>query len=139
MVPKLRSPVVEHIYLLLDLVFARFCSCCCKSVALPGPSLTLLAGADYHNFVSEASAKRRKSHLKPFKLRHPVVIGNRPPGISIDWRAWLVFCTKLMFCMTLIVAVGTAAWFFPWFRLPAIYVAIGMLISWAYLCLSRQK
>jgi hypothetical protein len=51
----------------------------------------------------------------------------------------LVFCTKLVFCATLIVVVGIAAWFFPWFRLPAIYVAIGMLISWAYVRLSRQK
>jgi len=30
-----------------------------------------------------------ENKIKPFKLRHPVVVGDRPIGIIISWRMWL--------------------------------------------------
>jgi hypothetical protein len=73
-----------------------------------------------------------ENKIKPFKLRHPVVVGDRPIGITIPWRVCLVFCTTVV-----IIVAGIVGWFYPWFRLPGAYIVIVMLISWTLLFLCR--
>ena len=74
-----------------------------------------------------------ENKIKSFKLRRPVVVGDRSTGITIPWRVWLVFCTTII-----IIVVGIIGWFYPWFRLPEAYIVIVMLISWALLLLNRS-
>jgi hypothetical protein len=78
--------------------------------------------------VLDAITKRKKA-TKPFKLRRPVVVGERPAGITIPWKVLLVFCAMV------IIVLGIIAWFYPWFRLPAAYIAVTILVFLA--CLSR--
>jgi hypothetical protein len=73
-----------------------------------------------------------ENKIKPFKLRRPVVVGDRPVGITIPWRMGLVFCT------TVIIVVGIVGWFHPWFRLPEAYIVIVMLIFWTFLLRYRS-
>src|SRR5260221_2942190 len=48
-----------------------------------------------------------ETKIKPFKLRHPVVVGDRPIGIIISWRMCLMFCTIVVF-----IVAGIGGWVF---------------------------
>jgi hypothetical protein len=74
-----------------------------------------------------------ETKIKPFKLRHPVVVGDRPIGIIISWRMCLMFCTIVVF-----IVAGIGGWFYPWVRLVGAYIVIVMLISWTLLFLYRS-
>jgi hypothetical protein len=43
--------------------------------------------------------------LKPFKLRRPLLVGERPTGIIVPWQVWLVFCAIV------IIVAGIVGWF----------------------------
>jgi hypothetical protein len=73
-----------------------------------------------------------ENKIKPFKLRRPVVVGDRPIGITIPWRMCLVFC------MTVIIVVGIVGWFDPWLRLPEVYIVVVMLIFCTFLLRYRS-
>jgi hypothetical protein len=64
-----------------------------------------------------------------------MVVGYRSDAITVPWMVWFVFFT------TVIIAAGFVGWFYPWFRLAAIYIVVVILTSWA--CLhhyrSREK
>src|SRR5258708_30536461 len=49
-----------------------------------------------------------ETKIKPFKLRHPVVVGDRPIGVIISWRMCLMFCTIVVF-----IVAGSCGPFFP--------------------------
>jgi Flp pilus assembly protein TadB len=72
--------------------------------------------------------------LKPFKLRRPLLVGERPTGIIVPWQVWLVFCAIV------IIVAGIVSWFHPWFGLPAAYIVITILIfAWLFRYQSQQK
>ena len=74
-----------------------------------------------------------ETKIKRFKLRHPVVVGDRPIGIIISWRMCLMFCTIVVF-----IVAGIGGWFYPWVRLVGAYIVVVMLISWTLLFLYRS-
>ena len=74
-----------------------------------------------------------ENRIKQFKLRHPVVVGDRSIGITVPWRVCLVFCTIVVF-----IVAGIVGWFYPWVRLVGAYIVIVMLISWTLSCLYRS-
>jgi hypothetical protein len=65
--------------------------------------------------------------IKRFKLRRPVILGERPAGITIPWQVFLVFCSMV------IIVLGIIGWFYPWFCLPVACIAILIFLA----CLSR--
>jgi hypothetical protein len=77
--------------------------------------------------------------IKPFKLRRPVILGERPGGITIPWRELLVFCSMvirevfLVLCSMVIIVLGIIGWFYPWFCLPVACIATLIFLA----CLSR--
>ena len=74
-----------------------------------------------------------ENRIKQFKLRHPVVVGDRSIGITVPWRMCLVFCTIVVF-----IVAGIVGWFYPWVRLAGAYIVVVMLISWTLLFLYRS-
>jgi hypothetical protein len=68
--------------------------------------------------------------LKPFKLRRPLLVGERPAGITVARQVWVVFCAIV------IIVAGIVGWFHPWFRLPEAYFVTTILII---ACLSRYQ
>ena len=74
-----------------------------------------------------------ENRIKQFKLRHPVVVGDRSIGITVPWRLCLVFCTIVVF-----IVAGIVGWFYPWVRLAGAYIVVVMLISWTLLFLYRS-
>ena len=74
-----------------------------------------------------------ENRIKQFKLRHPVVVGDRSSGITVPWRMCLVFCTIVVF-----IVAGIVGWFYPWVRLAGAYIVVVMLISWTLLFLYRS-
>ena len=74
-----------------------------------------------------------ENRIKQFKLRHPVVVGDRSIGITVPWRMCLVFCTIVVF-----IVAGIVGWFHPWVRLAGAYIVVVMLISWTLLFLYRS-
>jgi hypothetical protein len=84
--------------------------------------------------VFETIAKVEEHKIKPFKLRRPVVVGERQAGFTIPWQALLVFCAIVirqvlwLFCAMIIIVSGIIAWFYPWFCLPVACIAITIII-----------
>jgi hypothetical protein len=91
--------------------------------------------------VFETITKMEEHKIKPFKLRRPVVVGERPAGITIPWQGSLVFCSMvirqvfLVFSAMIIIVLGIIGWLYPWSCLPVACIAITILIFFA--CLSR--
>ena len=87
----------------------------------------------------EAITKMEEHKIKPFKLRRPVILGERPAGITIPWQVLLVFCSMvirqvfLVFCSMVIIVLGILGWFYPGFCLPVACIAILIFLA----CLSR--
>jgi len=72
--------------------------------------------------------------LKPFKLRRPVLVGQRPARIIVPRQVWLAFCAIV------IMVAGIVSWFHPWFRLPAVYIVLTILIlAWLSHYQSHQR
>ena len=85
-------------------------------------------------FFVDAINKMEEHKLKPFKLRRPLLVGERPTGIGIAWQVWVVFCAIV------IIVAGIVGWFHPWLRLPEAYIVTTILIiACLYRYQSHQK
>jgi hypothetical protein len=72
--------------------------------------------------------------LKPFKLRRPLLVGERPTGIIIAWKVWIVVCAIV------IVVAGVVGWVDPWFRpLEAYIITTTLIIACLFRYQSHQK
>jgi hypothetical protein len=82
----------------------------------------------------DAINKVEELKLKPFKLRRPLLVGERPTGIIVAWKVWIVVCAIV------IIVAGVVGWFHPWFRpLEAYIVATILVIAWLFRYQSHQK
>jgi hypothetical protein len=82
----------------------------------------------------DAINKMEEHKLKPFKLRRPVLVGERPTGIIIAWKVWIVVCAIV------IVLAGVVGWVDPWFRpLEAYIITTILIIACLFRYQSHQK
>src|SRR5258707_13781810 len=74
-----------------------------------------------------------ENRIKQFKLRHPMVVGDRSIGITVPWRMSLVFCTIVVF-----IVAGIVGWFYPSVRLAGASILVAMLFSCELVFLYRS-
>ena len=68
----------------------------------------------------EPITKMEEHKTKPFKLRRPVVVGERPDGVIIPWQVFLVFSAMVIIVLAIIGRL------YPWFCLPVACIAIAI-------------